>query len=144
MLNKAAFVLCMFYIIFIVCSWTLHKLCDLCLSDSLYFFVKYFNKMKLFFTTYSDMLLFSPLWTLLQAAVLSGVHATLARSSQAASLALIPALFPLLPGRSHLPRRRLVRVVGRCCGQRSSQCPLLLTLTPRFISHCLSVYFCHR
>lgn len=66
MLSKAAFVLCMFYIIFIVCSWTLHRLCDLCLSDSLYFFVKYFNKMKLFFTTYCDMLLFSQLWPLLQ------------------------------------------------------------------------------
>lgn len=48
MLNKAAFVLCDDSI-YCVCSWTLHMLCDLCLSDSLYFFVKYFN--KIIFTT---------------------------------------------------------------------------------------------
>lgn len=48
MLNKAASVLCDDSI-YCVCSWTLHMLCDLCLSDSLYFFVKHFN--KIIFTT---------------------------------------------------------------------------------------------
>lgn len=67
MLNKAAFVLWdILHSIYCVCSWTLNRLCDLCLSDSLYFFfVKYFNKMKLFFITHCETLVFSRLWPLL-------------------------------------------------------------------------------
>lgn len=53
MWNKAAFVLCdVLQSIYSVCSWTFQRLCDLCLSDRLYYFVKYFNKIKLFFTTH--------------------------------------------------------------------------------------------
>ena len=60
MWNKAAFVLCdVLHSIYSVCSWTFQRLCDLCLSDRLYYFVKYFNKIRLFFTTHVGIFLIS-------------------------------------------------------------------------------------